>query len=105
ITTQATTRLSGMSLADGREFWSFKRPEEPKVPEAHVGDAWPRNEIDRFILARLTEKGLRASPQADRQTLLRRATFDLTGLPPTPEEVNAFVADPSPDAYDRLIDR
>src|SRR5439155_21896216 len=67
--------------------------------------AWPRTSLDRFILAKLEEKGLSPSPPADRRTLIRRATFDLLGLPPTPDEVAAFETDPSPDAYERLIDR
>src|SRR5262249_55395676 len=65
----------------------------------------PRNPVDRFILARLEAKGLAPSPPADKRTLIRRATFDLTGLPPTPEEVSAFASDPSPGAYQRLIER
>ena len=66
---------------------------------------WPRGPIDRFVLARLEAEGLGASPEADKETLIRRVTLDLTGLPPTPEEVDAFLADPSPDAYERLVDR
>ncbi len=81
-------------------------PAGPGPAGAWVRDAaWPINPIDRFILARLEAKGLVPSPRADRRTLIRRATFDLTGLPPTPGEVAAFEADGSPDAYDRLIDR
>src|SRR5262249_58545041 len=64
-----------------------------------------RNPIDAFILQRLEHKGLSLSPEADRLTLLRRATFDLTGLPPEPAEVQSFLADGAPDAYERLIDR
>ena len=69
------------------------------------GAAWVRNPIDAFILAELEENGLPHAPEADRPTLLRRLSFDLTGLPPTPEEVDAFLADRSPDAYERLVDR
>jgi hypothetical protein len=88
----------------GRTFWSFKRPTEPPVPS--VSDAtWTRTPVDNFIVAALAEKKLEPSEEADRRTLIRRATFDLTGLPPTPEEVAAFVADPSPDAYDQLVER
>ena len=64
-----------------------------------------RNPIDAFVLARLEAAGLDLSPEADRGTLIRRATFDLWGLPPTREEVDAFLADPAPDAYERLVDR
>ena len=73
----------------------------PKVKDA----AWLRNRIDAFILARLERQGLTPSPEADRTTLLRRVTLDLTGLPPTPAEVDAFLADPSPDAYEKVVDR
>ena len=67
--------------------------------------AWGRTPVDRFILAKLDAKGIAPNPPADRRTLIRRASFDLTGLPPTPEEVEAFVDDPRPDAYERLVDR
>ncbi len=86
------------------EHWAFvppKRPALPKVKDA----AWAREPIDRFILAGLEAEGLKPSPEADRVTLARRLTFDLTGLPPTPAEVDAFVADKSPDAYEKLVDR
>jgi cytochrome c553 len=87
-----------------KRHWAFqpvRRPEPPAVKE----DAAVRNPIDRFLLARLEEKGLRFSPPADRRTFIRRVTYDLIGLPPTPEEVAAFEADPAPDAYERLIER
>jgi hypothetical protein len=84
--------------------WAFRNPADPPVPE--VKDrSWPVTTVDRFILARLEREGLTPSPEADRRTLIRRATFDLHGLPPTPEEVEAFAADESAGAYDRLIDR
>src|SRR5712692_1419387 len=84
--------------------WSFKKPVRPLVP-AVKNASWVRNPIDAFILARLEQNGLRPAPQADRQTLLRRAYFDLHGLPPTPEQVEEFVSDSSSDAYEKLIDR
>ncbi len=84
-------------------WWSLSALRRPPVPE--VGDAWARNEIDRFIAARHRENGLRPAPEADRATLVRRLSFDLLGLPPTPSEVRAFVDDPAPDAYERLVDR
>src|SRR5262249_58431583 len=66
---------------------------------------WPQTALDHFVLAKLEQKGLRPSATADRRTLLRRVTFDLTGLPPTPDEIDAFEADRSPDAFARVVDR
>lgn len=86
------------------EHWSFIPPERPTLPEVQADD-WPRHPIDRFVLRRLEEEGLRPSPEADKVTLLRRVTFDLTGLPPTPDEIDAFLADSSPEAYERVVDR
>jgi hypothetical protein len=84
--------------------WAFRPPVRPDVPA--VKDAkWPRNDLDRFILARLEKEGLAPSPEADRVTLIRRLSLDLTGLPPTIEEVDAFVADKSDDAYEKVVDR
>jgi hypothetical protein len=84
--------------------WSFKPMMRPPLPV--VNDAkWPRNPIDRFILASLEKVGLTPSPEADRATLIRRVSFDLIGLPPSPEEVEQFVRDPDPSAYERLVDR
>ena len=74
----------------------------PKIPKSNGQIS---NPIDAFVLAKLRDSGLSLSPEADRRTLIRRATFDLHGLPPTPEEVAAFVDDPAPDAYEKLIDR
>ncbi|MGD9633797.1 MAG: PSD1 and planctomycete cytochrome C domain-containing protein [Pirellulales bacterium] len=86
------------------KHWSFVTPVKATPPE--VSDAtWPRNEIDRFVLARLDAEGLKPSPEADRRTLIRRVSLDLTGLPPTAEEVEAFVADDRADAYEQLVDR
>ncbi len=90
-------------MAKGREFWSFKPLAEVAVPAAGAG--WADSDIDRFIAAGHKDKGLTPTPDADRRTLIRRATYDLTGLPPTPEESDAFVADQAPDAYARLVDR
>ncbi len=75
------------------------------MPPAVENDDWVRNPIDRFILAKLEHLGIAPSSEADRTTLLRRLSFDLTGLPPKPEDVDAFVADESPDAYEKLVDR
>src|SRR5205085_6970952 len=87
-----------------RRFWSFRPVQSAPAPA--VRDArWPRSDLDRFILAGLEAKGLRPAQPADKRTLLRRATFDLTGLPPTPAEVGAFLKDDSPDAFARVVDR
>jgi hypothetical protein len=90
--------------AKAREFWSFRPVARPKVPA--VKDAgWVRTPVDAFVLARLEAAGLRPAPPAGKAALLRRLTYDLTGLPPTPEEVNAFLADDAPDAYEKVVDR
>ncbi len=91
-------------LPEQRAFWSFQPVREPVVPQVQDA-AWPTGAIDRFILARLESAGLKPAPQADRRTLIRRVTFDLIGLPPTPDEIEAFVADERPDAWEQLVDR
>lgn len=93
-----------MQGAKWEKHWAFIPPTLPPLPTVK-NRAWARNPIDLFVLARLEREGLKPSPEADRRTLIRRVTLDLTGLPPTPQEVAAFVADRSPDAYDRLVDR
>ena len=87
----------------GRDWWSLRPVSRPKVPE--VSSGWVRNPVDAFVLQALNEHGLEPAPEADRVRLIRRLSFDLTGLPPTPEEVDAFLADTKPDAYERLVDR
>lgn len=87
-----------------RDFWSFKPVQDLPPPNPERAN-WAHTDVDRFILAALEQKRLSPSPAADRRTLIRRATFDLTGLPPTPEEVEAFIGDPSPDAFAALVDR
>ena len=88
----------------GLDWWSLQPVHRPPAPA--VADlAWPRNPIDRFVLARLEHSGLKPSNEADRRTLIRRLHFDLVGLPPTPEQVEAFVDDPHPMAYEALVDR
>jgi hypothetical protein len=87
-----------------RRYWAFqpvKRHEAPSIKNLR----WAATPIDRFILAKLESKGLKPNPPADKTTLIRRVTFDLIGLPPTPDEVDAFLADRSPDAYEKLVDR
>ncbi len=93
--------VADVAKSDHWAFQPIKRSESPVVKER----AWVRNPIDAFILARLEKEKLTPSKDADRVTLLRRASLDLTGLPPTPAEVAAFVADQSPDAYDRVVER
>ena len=94
-------------IREGAKFaahWSYVKPERPPVPEVK-NVSWPRNEIDNFLLARLEKEGLKPSPSADRHTLIRRLSLDLTGLPPTLEEVAEFVKDDRPNAYELLVDR
>jgi hypothetical protein len=95
---------AALSLAEGRKWWSFQPPRKV-TPPASRDAAWPRRRIDAFVLAELEKRGLAPSPGADRRALIRRATFDLVGLPPTPEEVEAFIDDPASDAYERLVER
>ncbi len=87
-----------------KRWWSLQPVKKPAVPEVRQ-QAWVRNEIDAFILARLEEKGLQPNAPADKATLLRRVSLDLTGLPPTPEHVQAFLADSSPQAFEKTVDR
>ncbi|MEX0585686.1 MAG: DUF1549 domain-containing protein, partial [Pirellulales bacterium] len=87
-----------------QKHWSLVAPHRPPLP-AVEDKLWPRGAIDTFVLARLERERLAPSPAAEQTTLLRRVTLDLTGLPPTPEEVDAFLADASPDAYQRVVDR
>ncbi len=93
-----------MSLEEARDYWSFKplsKSEPPKVRDA----SWAKDDIDRFVLARRQEKRLQPAADADRHVLIRRLSFDLVGLPPTPEEVEAFVKDNSPQALEKVVDR
>ncbi len=83
--------------------WAYVPPKSPELPLVNAKQ-WVRNPIDAFVLARLEKEGLTPSPEADRATLLRRVTFDLTGLPPTPAELDSFLADKSPNAYEKRVD-
>ena len=87
-----------------KKHWAYQKPISPEIPKV-TNAAWIRNPIDAFVLARLDKEGLKPSPEADQSTLIRRLYLDLIGLPPTPAEVDAFINDPSPTAYDRLVDR
>ncbi len=94
-------------IAEGAPYaahWAFVPPSRHRLPKVKNA-AWPRNPIDHFILARLERAGLQPTAEADRTTLLRRVTLDLTGLPPTPAEVDAFLADQAPNAYEKVVDR
>ena len=86
-----------------RDWWSFTPLNRPEIPDAE--DGWSSTPVDRFVLARLRENGLEPSPEADRRTLIRRLSYDLHGLPPTPKEVESFVDSPSPSAFEDLVDR
>jgi uncharacterized protein DUF1553/uncharacterized protein DUF1549/cytochrome c len=94
----------GIDIARGREFWSFQ-PIKKLPPPAVQNRNWTRNPIDNFILAKLEEKGLVPSSDAPKRTLIRRATFDLIGLPPTPDEVEAFLKDKTPEAFSNVVER
>jgi hypothetical protein len=92
------------SLTEGRKWWSFQPPRK-MLPPVVRNRSWPRQRLDSFILAELEKRDLAPASVADRRTLIRRATFDLIGLPPTPEEIEVFVNDPAADAYERLVER
>jgi len=105
-TAEPETLSAGFTItAIDRHYWAFQTVRRPSVPENRNTKSEIRNPIDAFLLAKLSEKGLSLSPEADRPTLIRRVTFDLTGLPPTPEEVQTFVKDESAGAYEKLVDR
>lgn len=90
--------------ANWEDHWAYIAPERPEVPSAS-DKSWPRNEIDNFVLARLDEEDMKPSEEAEKATLIRRVNLDLTGLPPTREELQNFLEDDSPDAYEKVIDR
>jgi hypothetical protein len=105
--TDAQRKLLERWIEEGAAYanhWAFVPPTRPAEP-AVKRETWPRNAIDRFVLAKLESLGLEPSPEADRATLIKRLSADLVGLPPTPAEVDAFVADQDPRAYERLVDR
>jgi hypothetical protein len=102
--TATTAATKVMDIEAGRKFWAYQPPRRHAVPT--VKDVtWPRGGIDRFLLAKLENKGLKPAADADRLTLLRRLSYDLIGLPPTPEEIDAWLGDKSANAYERLVDR
>lgn len=100
----ATAGYKTMTLAEARQAWAFQVPQKPELPK--VKDArWARTDLDRFVLAKLEEKGLKPVADADKHTLIRRLSFDLLGLPPSPEEIAAFVNDRSPQAVEKVVDK
>ncbi len=94
----------GIDIESGREFWSFRPLHDEEAPQP-ADAAWPRTEIDRYVRAQQEPAGVAPGPDADRRALIRRATFDLIGLPPTPGEIDEFLNDDSPDAFETLVDR
>ncbi|MDX1925144.1 MAG: DUF1549 domain-containing protein, partial [Pirellulaceae bacterium] len=93
-----------IDVAAARQFWSLKPIETPKVPDVKLSD-WPRSDIDHFVLAKMEERGLKPTADADKHALIRRATYDLIGIPPTIVEVENYVADQSPEAFSKVVDR
>ncbi len=96
--TGEVAKVAGIDIDKGKQFWSLVPPKEPTVP------AGAKHAIDGFVAAKWTEKGLKPVNVADKRTLIRRAYFDLTGLPPSPEAIDAFLADKSPNAFEKVID-
>ena len=106
LTKQEIERLTEW-IAQGAQWqqhWAFTALVRPPLP-AVKNRPWPRNGIDSFVLAKLEQEGLKPGAEADRATLIRRVSFDLTGLPPTPQEIDEFLSDPSPKAYEKVVDR
>ncbi len=97
-------KMKSTATRAGADWWSLQPIHKPKLPELKDG-SWVRNPIDAFILAKLQAHGLQPSGEADRRTYIRRVTFDLIGLPPSPDEIEKFLSDQSPEAYERLVDR
>lgn len=100
----AAPRRGAINLEEERNHWAFRPVVRPEIPESD-GNGWVRTPIDAFIYKAYQEHQLQPVPPADKRTLIRRATYDLTGLPPTPEEIDAFLADESPDAFEKVVDR
>ena len=99
-----TVRPTGMTIEDGRDFWSFKPVADPDIPSVENAD-WVQMPIDAFVLLKLEQRKAKPAEQADKRTLIRRVTFDLIGIPPTPEEIAAFLADESSDAFEKVVER
>ncbi|MCA9436549.1 MAG: DUF1549 domain-containing protein, partial [Candidatus Omnitrophica bacterium] len=104
--TQDEIELLGKWIDQGAKYqkhWAFVKPERPEVPKV-ANTAWPKNPIDSFVLSNLEKKGIEPSPEADKEILLRRVYLDLIGIPPTPTEIEAFLTDDSPNAYEKVVD-
>ena len=99
-----TSTTSRFDFAEASKLWSFQPPRRTPVPDVQQAE-WPKRDLDRFVLAKLEQTGIKPSPMAQRRTLIRRAYFDVIGLPPSPEEVAAFLNDSSPNAYEVVVDR
>lgn len=99
-----TSSWKYLDIEQGRKHWAYQPPKNAAAPTVKNA-AWPRTDVDRFVIASLDSKGLTPVEDADRRVLLRRVTFDLIGLPPTPAEVEAFAADASPAAFEQVVDR
>jgi hypothetical protein len=102
-TTAASKAAKPLDVQAGRAFWAFQPPRRSPVPKVK-DTGWPRGEVDAYLLAALEAKGLRPAADADKAVLLRRTYFDLIGLPPTPQQIDAFLADRSADAFERIVD-
>lgn len=102
--TKPTPTTQKSSPLDDKSYWAYQKVKPISVPPV-VDNAWVRNPVDAFVLARLEKAGLKPNPETDRRTLLRRLSYDLTGLAPTPEELDAFIGDTSADAYEKQVDR
>jgi len=106
--TEAQKQMLQRWIDEGAKWgvhWAFEKPQSPAIPAIAADNGALKNPIDSFVLERLTKEGVKPSPEAPKATLVRRVTLDLTGLPPTPEEVADFLADDSPQAYERIVDR
>jgi cytochrome c553 len=98
-------KTTGIDIEKGKQFWSFVAPKEPAVPTVNPHQFTVRNPIDAFIAAEWAKRGLKPAPAADKRTILRRVYLDLIGLPPPPEDIDAFLADNSPEAFARVVDK
>lgn len=99
-----SSKRTGLSIEEGKKFWAFVPPAQPATPGLQQHARWPHTDVDRFIAAEWEKRKLQPAPDADRAMLLRRVTFDLIGLPPTPEQIDTFVRDTRPGAFERVVD-